>query len=169
MQSNSIYMKKITEEIYLELKALVEEYGHLIQLPDEPPYFTVVRIEYDKKYNPNYGDDRVCKCGHSYYRHFDTYEGMEAVGCKYCECFEFEEATPEQQELLKNVGKYVQRIGNHNGGTTRVRPFKSTFKINTIKGVIEHPITKRWAYTFYEDDSYVECRMCKIVPDKIFR
>lgn len=42
-------------------------------------------------YNPNYGDDRMCKCGHSYYRHFDTYGNMEAIGCKYCTCFEFEE------------------------------------------------------------------------------
>lgn len=35
-------------------------------------------------YNPKYGDDRICVCGHAYYRHFDTYESMYAVGCKYC-------------------------------------------------------------------------------------
>jgi hypothetical protein len=43
------------------------------------------------------------------------------------------------------------------------RPFKSQLRINTIKGIIEHPITKRPAYTFYEDDSYVEVRMCDIL------
>lgn len=47
-------------------------------------------------YDPNYGDDRLCKCGHPYYRHFDTYEDMAPVGCKYCnhydECPHFEEA-----------------------------------------------------------------------------
>ena len=55
------------------------------------PYITVEKIVIIKKYNPNYGDDRVCKCGHSYYRHFDTYEDMYPCGCKYCECFTFEE------------------------------------------------------------------------------
>lgn len=42
-------------------------------------------------YNPNYGDSKVCSCGHPYYRHFDTYEQMEAVGCKYCQCLKFKE------------------------------------------------------------------------------
>lgn len=42
-------------------------------------------------YNPDYGDDRICICGHEYYRHFDPYEEMEPVGCKYCECYEFKE------------------------------------------------------------------------------
>lgn len=42
-----------------------------------------------KKYNPNFGDDKMCGCGHPYYRHFDTYEDMAPVGCKYCECFLF--------------------------------------------------------------------------------
>jgi calcineurin-like phosphoesterase family protein len=42
-------------------------------------------------YNPKYGDERLCKCGHPYYRHFDTYDNMEPVGCKYCQCGFFEE------------------------------------------------------------------------------
>jgi len=41
------------------------------------------------------------------------------------------------------------------------KPFKSTFKVNTVKSEIIHPITGRPAYTFYEDDSYVEVRMCR--------
>lgn len=32
-----------------------------------------------------------CKCGHTYYRHFDSYENMEPVGCKYCPCYRFKE------------------------------------------------------------------------------
>jgi len=35
-------------------------------------------------YNPDFGDDKLCVCGHTYYRHFDTYDDMEPVGCKYC-------------------------------------------------------------------------------------
>jgi hypothetical protein len=42
-----------------------------------------------KQYNPDFGDDKICECGHTYYRHFDTYEGMAPVGCKYCGCEEF--------------------------------------------------------------------------------
>lgn len=38
-------------------------------------------------YDKDFGDDEDCKCGHPYYRHFDTYEKMEHVGCKYCDCF----------------------------------------------------------------------------------
>ncbi len=41
------------------------------------------------KYDKDFGDDRVCECGHKYYRHFDTYENMRPVGCKYCGCDEF--------------------------------------------------------------------------------
>lgn len=47
-------------------------------------------------------------------------------------------------------------------------PFKSTFKINTIKNVIEHPTRKTPAFTFNEDDSYVACETCRIYPEKQF-
>ena len=54
----------------------------------EPPYLEKQIIEYI--YNPEYGDDRICECGHAYYRHFDSWAKMENVGCKYCGC-EFKE------------------------------------------------------------------------------
>lgn len=43
-------------------------------------------------YDPNFGDDKECICGHPYYRHFDTYDNMSPVGCKYCygQCDQFE-------------------------------------------------------------------------------
>jgi hypothetical protein len=47
-------------------------------------------------YDRAFGDDRVCTCGHPYYRHFDTYERMAHVGCKYCACYAFQEATNER-------------------------------------------------------------------------
>jgi hypothetical protein len=49
-------------------------------------------------YDPNFGDDRECVCGHPYHRHFDSYEDMKPVGCKYsgqCGCEGFEEAEPQ--------------------------------------------------------------------------
>lgn len=51
-------------------------------------------VQYHLDYNPNYGDDRLCVCGHPYHRHFDPYENMENVGCKYrgsCGCEGFVE------------------------------------------------------------------------------
>ena len=55
---------------------------------NEPYLIDYVRV---RKYNPDYGADRMCECGHPYYRHFDTYDQMEDVGCKYCECHTFKE------------------------------------------------------------------------------
>ncbi len=50
-------------------------------------YYDDAAMEYDSKF----GDDKICTCGHVYYRHFDTYEGMAPVGCKYCYCDCFKE------------------------------------------------------------------------------
>lgn len=55
------------------------------------PYLLGENIEIEMLYNPEYGDNRTCKCGHSYERHFDPFEDWEAVGCKYCQCYRFEE------------------------------------------------------------------------------
>ena len=57
----------------------------------EQPYIEIITIKKELKYNPKFGDDKVCKCGYTYYRHFDSYEEMSTIGCKYCECFYFEE------------------------------------------------------------------------------
>lgn len=68
----------------------VEREAVLIGNPDAP----YLEYEYkvtENKYNPNYGDDRMCVCGHTYKHHFDSYENMEPVGCKYCGCNEFVE------------------------------------------------------------------------------
>jgi hypothetical protein len=31
-------------------------------------------------------DTNICICGHTYHRHFDTYDDMRPIGCKYCGC-----------------------------------------------------------------------------------
>jgi hypothetical protein len=55
------------------------------------PYLKKIKLVEEKFHNPNYDENAACKkCGHPYYRHFDTYANMEPVGCKYCECDEFE-------------------------------------------------------------------------------
>lgn len=40
-------------------------------------------------YDETYGADKLCECGHPYYRHFDTYDNMRHCGCKYCGCWSF--------------------------------------------------------------------------------
>lgn len=57
----------------------------------------------NSSYNPEYTGVTQCLCGHEYYRHFDTYEDMEPVGCKYCECGTFTPAPDNRQhkELLQ--------------------------------------------------------------------
>ena len=59
----------------------------------EAPYIITEEVVIHRKYNPNYGDDRICECGHPYYRHFDTYDDMCPCGCKYCGCGVFKEKT----------------------------------------------------------------------------
>jgi hypothetical protein len=61
----------------------------------EQPYLYTQRIVTDRHYNAAYGDDRHCECGHVYYRHFDSYEDNEPVGCKYCPCDTFVEGVSQ--------------------------------------------------------------------------
>ena len=81
------YRKTITRKERQDIEAKIanpltpEEYLAIIHdLLGRVPEFG------DAPYDPNYGDDILCVCGHPYYRHFDTYEQMAPVGCKYCPC-----------------------------------------------------------------------------------
>jgi hypothetical protein len=56
------------------------------------------KLKINNDYDPNFGDDKVCKCGHTYYRHFDSYEDMRSVGCKYCWCHIFAERISEERQ-----------------------------------------------------------------------
>ena len=65
----------------------------------EQPYLFEEIVVKKRVYNPNYGDDRLCRCGHPYYRHFDTYADMLPVGCKYCDCFVFMEGKKDEKSV----------------------------------------------------------------------
>jgi len=52
------------------------------------------------------------------------------------------------------IGQKVRKIS--------AKPFKSRFKWATVKGIIEHPVTGRPGFTFEEDESVVECRICTL-------
>ena len=64
----------------------------------------------------------------------------------------------------KTIEDYIPYIGKKcRKKDSRCKPFKSKLKVNTVKGVINHPILNIPAYTFIEDDSYVECRRVRII------
>lgn len=66
----------------------------------------------------------------------------------------------------QNIGKKVIKKRLKKSGESRSsRPFKSGFKANTIKGVVEHPELGTPAYIFEEDDSYVDCESCYLVDE----
>ena len=65
------------------------------------------------------------------------------------------------ENFIGNIGKKTKKTSHKPG--LEPKPFKSGFKVNTIKGIIEHPILQIPAYTFEEDESYVECRRCIIL------
>ena len=44
------------------------------------------------------------------------------------------------------------------------KPFKSGFKVNTVKAVVVHEQTGRPGFMFVEDESVVECFRCSIAP-----
>jgi len=54
------------------------------------------------------------------------------------------------------IGKKVVKISG--------KPFKSSYKANTVKDVVEHPLGKP-AFSFEEDDSIVEAWRCRLVGE----
>jgi len=81
----------IGKETYELMKKLVDAYESGVCIDNSGPYICSYVITIDSKYNPNYGDDKVCKCGYSYYRHF-THKQWNG---KYCGCNRFELAIEE--------------------------------------------------------------------------
>lgn len=74
------------------------------------------------------------------------------------------------EKLEENIGKKCRKrpLNDKNIGKYKLKPFKSGNKVNTIKGVISHPnLEGRMAYTFEEDESYVECRRCEVIVKKV--
>lgn len=98
MFGEDIREKRLDKDLEEKLKDALEG-GYVVHLMKDintTPYLKGFEIRLVEKYNPNYGDNKICKCGHSYYRHFDTYEDMEVCGCKYCVCGGFEEKAEER-------------------------------------------------------------------------
>lgn len=70
-----------------EYHEIRDEFVRLIEQEEIVNYAPPPLSEEDQiaeQYDENFGDNKECLCGHPYYRHFDTYDNMSAVGCKYC-------------------------------------------------------------------------------------
>ena len=103
--TDNFWWCEISDPVVNEQLVTVEDFwgkehkARLVSKPDEPYLvYEYVEKHVEKRYNPNYGDDRMCVCGHPYYRHFDSYDHMEAVGCKYCGCQKFIEKKENEGE-----------------------------------------------------------------------
>lgn len=74
----------------------------------------------------------------------------------------FKDCFPVDITRIENVTpEIVQSIKGMKVIKKSERPFKSTFRIATVRDVIEHPIFKgESAFLFEEDDSYVSVCQC---------
>ena len=85
----------------------------------DSPYIINDKFERVFTYNPDYGDNRICVCGHEYHRHFDSYpnmmgEVMEPVGCKYCPCYRFTEDKDPKKGLHVLLNQLEQFFNSEN-------------------------------------------------------
>lgn len=64
-----------------QIKERLEELQAILEVP----HIDLKRWPLDA-YDPAFGDDKECACGHEYDRHFDSYDAMSPIGCKYCDC-----------------------------------------------------------------------------------
>lgn len=73
-----------------------------------------------------------------------------------------------ETSYVSYIGKKVSKGKGYSLGETskKPKPFKSGSLINTVNGIINHPVLNIPAFTFNEDDSYVECRRCFIMECK---
>jgi len=73
--------------------------------------------------------------------------------------------TPEKIAVYHTmVGKRVCKTSRSNNKVTP-KPFKSTFRVNTVKAVIFPPETNHACFIFEEDESFVRCYQCRLAPE----
>lgn len=91
-------------------------------MSSDQPYLHRIKVKVIKKYNPDYGDDRKCKCGHLYERHFDGYEDNRACGCKYCSCYTFEELRPDHcfAVFVEGVNNIIFKANDEDTATDKM-------------------------------------------------
>jgi hypothetical protein len=95
VDDSAVYAKYFDDEhctsyLLFNKETVLEDIDKIVKsYTSNSPYIVIEKTVYIHKWNPNYDQDAICECGHTYYRHFDPYEQMDAVGCKYCQCNTF--------------------------------------------------------------------------------
>jgi hypothetical protein len=91
---------EFTSEELQEIKNALDNWELEEGMYDFNPNLKVIRSIREKlgfkediemMYDKDFGNDKICVCGHPYYRHFDTHHQMYNCGCKYCYCKMFKE------------------------------------------------------------------------------
>lgn len=77
----SVYAESPTELHRQALLKAGEKFNELAQVQNQMSA---------EVWNPKLDQNALCDCGHTYYRHFDSWDDMAAIGCKYCGCHEFQ-------------------------------------------------------------------------------
>lgn len=62
------------------------------------------------------------------------------------------------------VGKRVMKKSRSNNKVTP-KPFKSTFRVNTVKACVKVPETDHMVFLFEEDESFVRCYQCRLATE----
>jgi len=103
-------------------------------------------------------------------RTMETLAAEVAAGIDVTKRHREKKADDTPEKILKYkamVGMRVCKTSKSNNKTTP-KPFKSGFRVNTIKAAdFLHPVSGNLCFTFVEDDSYVQCYQCRISPEGI--
>jgi hypothetical protein len=75
-------------------------------------------------YDKSFGDDKLCACGHTYYRHFDWSEDYFPT-CKYCSCMEWE----EPQGLVPRIKRSLRVAARNPSAELGGPPYEEVDKV----------------------------------------
>lgn len=74
----------ISKATYLNMKRSIAQYERELITPPtviNQPLIKEEVVNYFFKYNPAYGDDRMCLCGYKYVLHFEDYDKRKDTKC----------------------------------------------------------------------------------------
>ncbi len=94
IDNKDLYSLKYKEDVEYLLSLVTDLQDKLNQIKEITDN-TSLPIDVSEQYDPEFGDDVECLCGHPYYRHFDPYDDMEPVGCKYCSHYSYNDKHTE--------------------------------------------------------------------------
>lgn len=83
----------------------------------QEPFIEEPQTKIVRRYNPEYGDEELCECGHPYKTHFDS-TGLH-IACYHCDCEGFVEDTENSignqrkhwaEDVIRDVTKAIDKL-----------------------------------------------------------